>query len=157
MLTNRTIRHMNQLFNLDNHVDRLIAGDWIEELDLDETVLGVVGAAVRSSVLTPNVLCEWAGYGCALGVSNKNGKWTTGGHGYGYGNGSGYGSGSGAGNGSGYGAGLGSGNAGGRDGAGSIIGGEDGNGYGGGSRIGYSDVAWIGFKRVRINENGLIE
>ncbi len=51
------IRHVTQLFNLDDPVNRLIAGDWIEQQEeIDETIINLTAAAVRAGVSILEIL-----------------------------------------------------------------------------------------------------
>ncbi len=68
MLIGDIIRRTIQLFNLNDHVDRLIAGDWIEQINLDGIVINVTAAAIRSNILTPEISKETLGCGSASGA-----------------------------------------------------------------------------------------
>ncbi len=107
MLVNHIIRRVNQLFNLSDPIDREIAGDWIEQQDLDEIVLGVVSAAIRSNVLIPEIPNDWIGRGRGLGTGDGDGHGAEHGDGCGFGTGRGAGYGTGVISGTGYGTGRG--------------------------------------------------
>ncbi len=130
------IRHATQLFNLNDPVDREIAGDWIEQQGIDETITSLTAAAIRSSILAPDI--------CII-AHNHYGDGCMAGNGSGTGFGSGYpGSSSvgvGSGNGNGFGEGIGTGCSIGT-GCGTTYWLEHGSGagYGTGLGTGYGDI-----------------
>ncbi len=137
------IRHATQLFNLDGPVDRLIAGDWIEQQEgIDETVINLSAAVIRTGVSTLEItnhnqysiqteadyeieLGNGLGHGFGLGhlIEVGHGRGDGCGRITGAGNGSNQGYGSGVRNGSG--AGLGAGH-----GSGAVFGAGNGSGLG---------------------------
>ncbi len=147
---NDIIRYAAQLFNLNNPIDRLIAGDWIEQLDGDETVNNLIAAAIRSNILisemskrmTEHDEIMWHGAGYRRKITLKNGIRIQYNVGSGAGNGIGSGSGNGEGPGNGLGSGLGLGSGYGlrhniAPGIGTGIGVKYGSGTGAGSGAGY--------------------
>ncbi len=80
---NDITRLVTQLFNLDDQIDRLIAGDWIEQQDLDETIASITAAAIRTNLFAQGkveVGRMWfghnnlaIGYGTAYGTGHGNG------------------------------------------------------------------------------------
>ncbi len=157
MFIDNIIKRATQLFNLNDPIDRLIAGDWVEQSDLDETITNLTAVAIRSSILVPEVLCM--GYGTSIECSTGYGigRGTGAGAEYGIGAEYGFGTGFGSGNGTGIGCGTGTvtGNG---DGAGRGTGDGDSCGYGSGfgRGTGYGDGFWAGNVLRRINGNGLI-
>ncbi len=125
------IRHASQLFNLNDPVDKEIAGDWIEQQEgIDETVISLTAAAIRTNVWCNDIITETGNY-YGDGLSPGYGSGNRYGHGYGseYGGGNGHGNDIGHGYGSDYGGGGGDGNGysdqyGGGDGRGRGVGGH---------------------------------
>ncbi len=69
------IRHATKLFNLDDPVDRKIAGDWIEQQDnIDETILALAAANVRAGILHSTLSCEPPKRDNGIGDGTGNGS-----------------------------------------------------------------------------------
>ncbi len=83
MTINDIIRRATQLFNLNDPVDRLIAGDWIEQHNLDEIVISLLAAAIKSDNLTVEIFYDKIGYGAGSGSGDGDGDGDGDGSGYG--------------------------------------------------------------------------
>ncbi len=153
MLIGDIIRRTIQLFNLNDHVDRLIAGDWIEQINLDGIVINVTAAAIRSNILTPEISKETLGCGSASGAgcTSHSGRGCPIGTGHGDINGDGAGDETGCGFGSGGMDGAGDGHGAGF-GFGDGVGGGFDNGIGFGFGTGAINCQWAGWGNTNIIE-----
>ncbi len=90
-MIDKIIRRATQLFNLNNHIEREIAADWVEQTDFnDETVTNLTAAAIRTMTLTPETEGDTQERQDLIFYNGRGD-----GYNHGYGEGAGYGSGDG--------------------------------------------------------------